>query len=45
MAVETKQIIRDRNITVSSIACSASFFVLNVPQLGKQTQSLSTNKG
>ena len=45
MAVETKQIIKDRNIMVSSIACSASVLVLNVPQLGKQTQSVSTNKG
>ena len=45
MAVETKQEMMARNTVVSSIACPVSVLVLNVPQLGKQTQSVCTNKG
>ena len=45
MAVETKQTIMAKNIAVSSAACSGSVLVLNVAQLGKQTQSASTNNG
>ena len=45
MAVETKQEIMARYTVVSSIACSLSALVLNSAQLGKQTQSICTNKG
>ena len=45
MAVEATQKITARYTAVSSIACALSVLVLNSAQLGKQTQSVCTNKG
>ena len=45
MAVETKQTVMAKNIAMSSAACSGSVFGLNDAQLGKHTQSASTNNG